>query len=551
MRSPTTALLCEIVRRRHTLVWAILALSITGWLVEILDNGTQVSGSGGRGSPLNGLLGMLSFLLLFGLFNYTESNERGFGRFPARLFTLPVSSLQLVSVPIVAGIVAAELLLVVWVKPFDEGGPTSPLFVGVLLAASMVFYQAVLWTLASLGTLRLIVLGLIATAVLGVGFLPTLPGDPSSPWHSEPVLASIVATFATVAFLMAWRHVARLRAGGGNARRLHVTALGTRVTAASSVKSRRFATAASAQLWFEWRGFGATLPLLVAALLVVAILPVSWLVRGHPEDTFLLLLATLSMPICLAIPIGIAYSKASFWSNDLSVPTFVSVRPLSSQELIAIKVKAAALSVAASWLLVLVFLSVWLSSWANLDFLSRVAIQWWAFHGRSEIAVYGIAALIVIAGVLLTWRFLLTNLWTGLSGNRRLYNWSGILLAVIVIASIGFDAQRLPEWVLEDPARMRPFVWAAALAVVAKCWFAVYSWREIEPRLLRMYLLAWCVGTLALVALALGFWNVLRIYLPVDVHRLQGLLVLGAVLAMPLGRIGLAATYLTANRHRS
>jgi hypothetical protein len=183
--------------------------------------------------------------------------------------------------------------------------------------------------------------------------------------------------------------------------------------------------------------------------------------------------------------------------------------------------------------------------------LSRVAIQWWAFHGRSEIAVYGIAALIVIAGVLLTWRFLLTNLWTGLSGNRRLYNWSGILLAVIVIASIGFDAQRLPEWVLEDPARMRPFVWAAALAVVAKCWFAVYSWREIEPRLLRMYLLAWCVGTLALVALALGFWNVLRIYLPVDVHRLQGLLVLGAVLAMPLGRIGLAATYLTANRHRS
>jgi len=70
-----------------------------------------------------------------------------------------------------AGVVATGLLYVVWQGRFDAGGSKSPLFVGVLLAASMVFYQAALWALASLGTLRLVVLGFIATAVIGIGFL--------------------------------------------------------------------------------------------------------------------------------------------------------------------------------------------------------------------------------------------------------------------------------------------------------------------------------------------------------------------------------------------
>jgi hypothetical protein len=46
-----------------------------------------------------------------------------------------------------------------------------------------------------------------------------------------------------------------------------------------------------------------------------------------------------------------------------------------------------------------VFLTAWLSVWGNLDALSRLAIQLWAFHERSIGAVYGIAVLVASAGM--------------------------------------------------------------------------------------------------------------------------------------------------------
>jgi ABC-type glutathione transport system ATPase component len=57
-------------------------------------------------------------LLLFSVFSYTDSGgSRGFATFPQRLFILPVSSLRLVSTPVLAGIVATELLYLLWLEP--------------------------------------------------------------------------------------------------------------------------------------------------------------------------------------------------------------------------------------------------------------------------------------------------------------------------------------------------------------------------------------------------------------------------------------------------
>ena len=49
----------------------------------------------------------------------------------------------------------------------------------------------------------------------------------------------------------------------------------------------------------------------------------------------------LAAPVVLAVPVGIAFSKPTFWSEDLAVPSFVAVRPLSSEDLVATKVKVA------------------------------------------------------------------------------------------------------------------------------------------------------------------------------------------------------------------
>lgn len=550
MRSPTTALLWEIWRQHRWTVAVIAGLTVAGRLVDVLDTGGRAGDAGAESSPLPTLLAMVAFLLLLGVFNYTESSgSRGLGRFPRRLFTLPVTSLRLVTVPLLAGIASIELLYLLWMDPLSRGGSASAPFVAVLLAALVVFYLWALWALERAGSLRLFMLGVIAVALFFIGVLPSFPPTPPPPWRSEMVLAGLVAGLAVAAFLLAWHHVARARDGDERSAHRAESLFGW-MAEATARQRRAFANPAAAQFWFEWRSSGMVLPALVGGILLVVIIPMSWLVRSNAEDTFRLLLVALAAPVVLAVPVGMAFSKPTFWSEDLAIPAFVAVRPLSSEDLVAIKVKVAALSAVLSWLVVLACLTVWLLSWGNLDALSRLAIQLWAFHGRSVDAVYGIAVLVALAGMFLTWRFLVSRLWSGLSGMRPMRVGSVVSIVILVIASLVFDAGRLPGWLLADPARFAPLVWLAAVAVIAKYWLAAYAWRGVSPRYLRVYLLIWLAGTASVLALGLVVWGIARIYLPLDVDRLRSVVVLLALLAVPLARVGLAPSWLARNRHR-
>jgi hypothetical protein len=311
-----------------------------------------------------------------------------------------------------------------------------------------------------------------------------------------------------------------------------------------------FATPASAHFWFEWRGSGIVLPALVAGVVVVVIAPMSWLMRSDADDTMKLLLGVLATPIILAIPLGAAFSRPTFWSEDLAIPAFVAVRPLSADDLVAAKVRVAAASVALSWFVLLSFVAAWLSLWGNLDSLSRLAIQLWAFHGHSVAAVLGIAALVVIAAMLLTWRFMVSRLWSGLSGSRTRFVASATSFVVVTIAYLVFDASRLPGWLLGDPARLEPIAWILAVIVIAKQWMAVYGSRGVAGRYVGAYLLIWIAGTMVFGSLGLVLWGILRIYLPLDVARLRSVAILLAMTAVPLARVGLAPSSLARNRHR-
>ena len=514
MRSATHALLWEIWRRHRPVVAAIVGLTIAGRLVD--------------SQPLADLLAMLSFLLLFGIFNH---------KFPRRIFSLPVSSLRLVAVPLLAGTVSIELLYLLWMGSLSRGGSASRWFVAVLLGALFVFYLTVHWTLERLGAFRLVIAGAVAAIVTGVGLLP--------PWISEGTLAALVAGAAIAAFLLAWRFVVSARRGGaGRPLRLE------RLFAAIPTRRRAFASPLDAHFWFEWRCSGLPPPILVGGVMVVIIAPLSWLARADAADTFRVLLATLATPIVLAIPVGMAFAKPAFWSEDLSLPAFVAVRPLTDEDLIAIKVKVAMASAVVSWLPVLSFIGIWLPLWANLDSLSRLAIQLWAFHGRSVAAVYGLAALVVIAGICLTWRFLVSRLWSGMSGRRALFITAAMSVVCVVIGGVAFDADRLPGWLLKDPARMATVVWIVAIAVIVKYWLATYSWRRVSARYARQYLLLWGAGTMCLLLLAMLLWRVVRIYVALDIDRFQSLMILLSLLAVPLARVGLAPSCLRRNRHR-
>jgi hypothetical protein len=550
MLSATYALLWEIWLRHRDTIAAIVGLTVAGRLLELFERSGSTVDSSADSSSLVFLLRMLSFVLLFGVFNYTESSDsRGIGRFPQRLFTLPASSLRLAAVPVLAGIASVELLYLLWLDPQSTGGSTSPSFTAVLLGALMVFYQAILWTLERLGPVRLVVVGAVAVTVFGIGAWPSFPPSPPPAWRSEGALAVLIAGAAIIVFFLAARRVGSLRCGGADsAGRLEQ--LIASVAAAVPTRRRAFASPTAAQFWFEWRSGGLALPMLVGGVLLLIIGPLSWVMRNDAAGTFRLLLGAFAMPIIIAIPVGIAFGKPAFWSEDLSVPAFVAVRPLADDDIVATKVKVAIASVVVSWVLVLSFLCLWLSVWANRDPLSRLASQLFAFYGRSVAALSGVAVLMVIAGMFLTWRFLVSRLWTGLSGYRPLFSASAISVVSIVGVIMAFDVGWLFGWIVEDAGRMAAVVWIVSFAVTVKCSLAAYSWRRISARYVRQYLLVWVAGTTCFVILAVLLWKATRVGVALDMYRLLWLMILLALLAVPLGRVGLAPSFLARNRHR-
>jgi hypothetical protein len=548
MPSSTYALLWEIWRRHRVMIAVIIGLTVSGRLLDVSER-AMAGDAGVKSSLLVELLWMVSFLLLFGVFNYTDSSgSRGFGRFPHRLFVLPVSTLRLVAVPMLTGVASVELLYLLWHPSLSVGGSMSSPFAAVLLGGLMVFYLAILWTLERLGPLRVVVMGAAAVMLFATGLLPSFPSSPPPPWRSEGAVAAWVVGVAVVVFVVVWRHVASLRCGGARRARW-LESLTASAAAAIPTRRKAFASPLAAHFWFEWRCSGLALPMVVGAVLLVVFVPLSW-VLDDAGGSFRLLFAALATPVILAIPIGMAFARPTFWSEDLSVPEFVAVRPLTDDDIVATKIKVAIASVVVSWVLVLLFCGIWLFGWANLDSLSRVAIVLWAFHGRSVAAVVAIAVLIVAAGMLLTWRFLASRLWTGLSGSRPLFIASVMFVVFVAVGSLVFDVTRLPGWVLDDPARMAAAAWVLAIAVIAKYWLAAFSWRRVSARYMRQYLLLWGPATACLLTLSLVFWGVVRIYVALDIYRFQALVVLAALLALPLCRVGLAAACLTRNRHR-
>lgn len=193
-----------------------------------------------------------------------------------------------------------------WVKlVLARDEVTRPEWFAVLIGAYMVFYQTILWSLSGLRSLRMVVLGLIAIILIGVGLLPSFPREALSPWLSENFLIAQVAGLALIAFLAAWMVVARQRCGGGRGRH-RLKALIGRIADVLPRRYRCFGSPAGAQFWFEWRRSGLLLPLCIGALLLLVIGPLSWHMRNEADSTLRILAATLAMPMFLALPVGMS-----------------------------------------------------------------------------------------------------------------------------------------------------------------------------------------------------------------------------------------------------
>ncbi|HKQ40149.1 MAG TPA: hypothetical protein VJ063_18900, partial [Verrucomicrobiae bacterium] len=383
------------------MAWLVMGIFLFAWLFNLVlsDSFRATEAARTRLLTVNCLLMAGSLLFVFGSFNYTEFNpQKEWTGFPYRLFTLPVTTFRLVALPVTLGVGTVELVYVAWLNiVFAHGELIRPGWFAVLIGAYMVFYQAILWTLAAFRILRTIVLGLIGTIFVAVAFLPFFAQYISSPWFSQKVLIGLLTGMALIVFFVTWWCVARQRCGGGRQNN-GLKAFVERMADVLPSRSEGFASPAAAQFWFEWRRSGLLLPFCIAALLLLVIAPLSWFMRNQSDGTLWLLAWTLALPMILAVPVGKGFSKPDFWSGDLSLPAFAAVRPLATGDMVVIKMKVAAWSAIISWLLVLAFLSIWLPLWANMDSLSMIRIGFWMVSGHSVFPQYVIAALSLIAG---------------------------------------------------------------------------------------------------------------------------------------------------------
>jgi hypothetical protein len=182
-----------------------------------------------------------------------------------------------------------------------------------------------------------------------------------------------------------------------------------------------------------------------------------------------------------------------------------------------------------------VFLIVWFPLWANVDVVNEVR------------SAFEAAVLTIVAAILLTWRSLISSIWIGLRGNKRIFVLTGLSYAIVPfigligIAWTGGHKQAVLMWIVQNrDSVLSTLQWIAAIAVIAKLCSAALAWRRAEH--VWHYFRFWIAGTTALIALA--------IVIPFDTYRLRTVMILLAPLVMPLARIGVAPSSFARNRHR-
>lgn len=544
MRSPAAAIAWEFRRRHH---WGLIG--IVGYVLVIgtvkllmLESGQQYTMDDAETFALV-VMGPVSwtFTYLLAAFTYGLSGDIAARQsmYPARMFTLPVTTAALAGWPMLYGGIVAGVLwtamraLAMWPSDVDV-----PVVWPALLAMTLLAWaQALTWMPYGLRGMRVVVTLLWLTAIETVVLLAL---------HfraRESVMVALLAPLVPLAYLVA--RVAVARARGGDVPDWRPTS--TRMACAADVQPdrRTFDSPARAQLWFEWRHHGLTLPAWVAILLPFE-LALLWAAGEAAKLVFAILIGVLVTPPVMAAFTAARVRKSNPDARDaLGVSPFIATRPLTNAQLIAAKLQATMWSTAAAWLLVLIAIPLALM-WTDTGpvFFER-ARRFTDFAGTSRAVVF--VLLVLALCVASTWKQLVQTLWVGLTGRAWVVN-ASLVLAFVVLCAIG------PILVgIAESGRARAAIWdnipliLAALVfakMVASGWVVVRLYRDrvLSDQALVKGAALWLVAVLAIYGVLVWF---------VDTPLFpRYVLALIAILAMPLARLSAAPLALTWNRHR-
>ena len=544
MRSPALAIAWEL-RQRHR--WGLLA--VAGYLLVVATIRFLIFGpsepvlvNSARFAAVVSVPLTTTFVYLLAVFSFGFAGDLAARQsiYPARMFTLPVTNAALVGWPMLYGTAAmavlwlAARLFAVW-----PSGIAIPLIWPALLAAALLAWtQALTWMPYGLPGIRLIV------AVLCLAALDTVVLLAIHFKAGEPRMVAILAPQLPLAYLVARVAVARARRGdvpdwrGRSARSGEIADVRPR-------PRHHFSSPGRAQLWFEWRQDGRSLPALVGLLLPFE-LALLWLAKDAPASIFEVLFLALLTPPFMAACTAWTVSRPNPQARDsYGLPPFIATRPLTSGELIAARLTMAWWSTLAAWLLVLVATPLaleWSGAWSVV--IDRVRRMHDAI-GTPRAAT--VVLLILAAFIVATWKQLVQSLHIGLTGRAWIVKGS-VLLTLTLLILLG----PIVEWIIDSPSLQRalwhalPLILAAlvGLKMPAAAWIATRLDRSrlLSGRALIAGAACWLVAVLGLYGVFVWFFST-----PFVARYVLALI---AILAVPLARVSAAPLALAWNRHR-
>ncbi len=460
--------------------------------------------------------------------------------FPARMFTLPVRTGTLVLGPMLHGTVAVAILVeaATLLARWPWGIETPLVWPALLAAAFLAWTQALTWMPYGLPGLRVI---------FTVLWLISLDAIVLAAMHyevSEPVMLAFLAPQLPLAYLTACFAVARARRGDVPDWLPALTRLFRRADRLPRPRGN-FSSPARAQVWFEWRRQGRTLPALMVILLPFE-LALLWLARDAPALASEILLITFVTPPLMASFMVTTVSRAHPDARDShGMSPFVATRPLSNGALIGAKLKMAIWSTLAAWLLVLVAVPIALKWSGTWPMMIERSDRFVGVVGMPRAIVFG---LLVLAGLIAaTWKQLVQSLCIGLTGR----DWIARSVLIAALAFIVFIGP-LAQWIA-DHDRVQAVLFAFApsiLALLVSLKMLAAAW--VAARLTHSGLLSdrtLLTGAAAWVALVFALYGLLG-WLVDGPLVPRYFLALVAILFVPLARVSAAPLALAWNRHR-
>jgi hypothetical protein len=542
MRSPAAAFRWEFGARHQ---WVLIALAIylvtLGGIIKPLVLGPGAKVRFGDGFIGFGLVPFsFAFMYFIAVFSFGLNGDLA-GRasiFPSRLFTLPVPTAALARWPMVYGGAAMMLL---WfgtaiVARWPLGLELPLVWPALLGAVVMAWTQALTWMPYGLRGIRVIA----ATAVLiSIDATVITAIELELP---ERTLIAFLAPQLLLAYAIACYAVGRARRGVvpdwwvfNRARPASDRSIGS-----------AFSSPARAQLWFEWRRHGRSLPALVALVLPFELL--LFFVGGYGSKSFVywVTIMILATPMVLAAFAATTISKANPFAREAyGVSPFLATRPMTSAGLIAAKLKMAWWSTALTWALMVIVAPIGIA-WSRADTVLIDLVQRMTQTvgvPRSMVLI----ALIFAIFVMLTWVMLVQSLYLGLTGRVWIIKTSGFV--VLVLFSLMGPAF---QWFINSTPAER-WLWnnwpilvgaLVAMKTAASLWVTKSLHRRRLLTDQRLLLLA--AGWLGVVAVLYGtfVWWIDTSLVP------RYVLAMIATLLVPFARLAAAPLALAVNRHQ-